>query len=103
MVRISRAGAAGVLGGGVEQDAHLETGVGQVGEQLAVDACAEPDVGGVSPTMTRMVVDLPAPLGPRNPVTRPASAVKVTSSTAVKSPYLFVRESIVIMGRASLQ
>ncbi len=48
--------------------------------------------------MTRMVVDLPAPLGPRNPVTRPASAVKVTSSTAVKPPYLFVRESIVIMG-----
>ena len=49
--------------------------------------------------MTRMVVDLPAPLGPRKPVTRPGSAVKVTSSTAVKPPYLFVSESIVIMGR----
>ena len=57
-----------------------------------------PEVGGVSPTITRMVVDLPAPLGPRKPVTRPGLAVKVTSSTAVKRPYLFVRDSIVIMG-----
>ena len=36
--------------------------------------------------MTRMLVDLPAPLGPRNPVTRPANAVKEMSSTAVKAP-----------------
>jgi hypothetical protein len=42
--------------------------------------------GGVSPTTIRSVVDLPAPLGPRNPVMRPGSAVKVTSSTAVKLP-----------------
>ncbi len=33
--------------------------------------------------MMRMVVDLPAPLGPRNPVTRPGVAVNETSSTAV--------------------
>ena len=46
----------------------------------------EPVVGGVRPTMIRMVVDLPAPLGPRNPVTRPDRAVKLTSSTAVKAP-----------------
>ena len=38
-----------------------------------------------------MVVDLPAPFGPRKPVTRPGSAVKETSSTAVKSPYFLVR------------
>ena len=37
--------------------------------------------------MTRMVVDLPAPLGPRKPVTRPVAAVKDTWSTAVKGPY----------------
>ncbi len=36
--------------------------------------------------MMRIVVDFPAPLGPRKPVTRPGSAVKVTSLTAVKSP-----------------
>src|SRR3954466_5685298 len=47
--------------------------------------------------MIRMVVDFPAPLGPRNPVTRPAWAVKVTSSTAVNAPYLLVTPSTVIM------
>lgn len=34
----------------------------------------------------RIVVDLPAPLGPRNPVTVPGSTVKETLSTAVLSP-----------------
>ena len=58
---------------------------------------AEPEVGAVSPTMTRMVVDLPAPFGPRKPVTRPGWAVKETLSTAVKPAYLRVSESTVIM------
>ena len=49
--------------------------------------------------MIRMVVDLPAPLGPRKPVTRPGWAVKVTSSTAVKPPYVLVSDSTVIMAR----
>src|SRR5690606_24994207 len=44
-----------------------------------------------------MVVDFPAPLGPRKPVTRPGSAVKVTSSTARKLPYDLARCSTVIM------
>ena len=79
------AGAAGVLGGGVEEHADLAAGVGQVGVAAAEDGGACRSVGGVSPTMTRMVVDLPAPLGPRKPVTRPGRAVKVTSSTAVKA------------------
>ena len=47
--------------------------------------------------MMRIVVDLPAPLGPRKPVTRPGSAVKLTWSTAVKSPYFLVTDSSVIM------
>jgi hypothetical protein len=51
--------------------------------------------------MTRMVVDLPAPLGPRNPVTLPERAVKETSSTAVNRPYLTVRDSMEIMAEAS--
>ena len=58
---------------------------------------AVPDVGAVRPTMTRIVVDLPAPFGPRKPVTRPGWAVKETLSTAVKPPYLRVRDSTVIM------
>ena len=33
-----------------------------------------------------MVVDFPAPLGPRKLVTLPASAVKVRSSTTVRRP-----------------
>src|SRR3954447_15175276 len=34
----------------------------------------------------RRVVDLPAPLGPRNPVMVPASSEKVRSATATTSP-----------------
>lgn len=45
-----------------------------------------PELAGVNPTMTRIVVDLPAPLGPRKPVTRPGEAVNETSSTAVNLP-----------------
>ncbi|SHS52481.1 Uncharacterised protein [Mycobacteroides abscessus subsp. abscessus] len=43
---------------------------------------AVPDVGRASPTIIRNVVDLPAPLGPRNPVTTPGSIVTERSSTA---------------------
>src|SRR3954454_21095911 len=48
--------------------------------------------------MTRIVVVLPAPLGPRNPVTRPGWQAKLMSSTAVNDPYFRVRPSTVIMG-----
>ena len=47
--------------------------------------------------MIRMVVDLPAPLGPRKPVTRPDRAAKLMSSTAVKPAYFLVSDSTVIM------
>jgi hypothetical protein len=47
--------------------------------------------------MMRIVVDLPAPFGPRKPVTRPGWAVKETLSTAVKPAYLRVSDSTVIM------
>ena len=56
-----------------------------------------PWVGGVSPTMTRMVVVLPAPLGPRNPVTRPGWQTKSMLSTAVNAPYFLVSPSTLIM------
>ena len=35
-----------------------------------------PEVAGVSPVMTRIVVVLPAPLGPRKPVTRAGLALE---------------------------
>jgi len=46
-----------------------------------------------------MVVDLPAPFGPRKPVTCPGRTVNETPSTAVVLPYLFVRFSATIMLR----
>ena len=49
-----------------------------------------PLVGASSPMIIRMVVDLPAPFGPRNPVTVPGLTVKSSRSTAVVSPYRFV-------------
>ena len=47
---------------------------------------ARPASCGVSPTMIRMLVDFPAPLGPRKPVTFPDCATKEMSSTAVNWP-----------------
>src|ERR1051326_2340644 len=46
--------------------------------------------------MARMVVDLPAPLGPRKPVTRPGCTSKVRSSTAVVRPKRLLRCSHLI-------
>jgi hypothetical protein len=45
-----------------------------------------PAVGRSRPRIIRIVVDLPAPLGPRKPVTRPGSTVKLMPSTAVFAP-----------------
>lgn len=40
----------------------------------------------------RNVVDLPAPLGPRKPVTTPGRTVNDKPSTAVTRPYRLTRE-----------
>ena len=45
-----------------------------------------PLVGRSSPAIMRIVVDFPAPFGPRNPVTVPGSTTKLSPSTAVLSP-----------------
>jgi hypothetical protein len=47
---------------------------------------ALPEVGRLSPTSIRNVVDLPAPLAPRKPVMVPGSSVTVKSSTALTGP-----------------
>ena len=47
---------------------------------------AVPDVGVRNPTIIFMVVDFPAPFGPRKPRTSPRWTLKDTPSTAVKSP-----------------
>jgi hypothetical protein len=45
----------------------------------------------------RIVVDLPAPFGPRKPVTLPGSTSKVRPSTARTAPYSFVSPRTWIM------
>src|SRR5579872_3394076 len=55
---------------------------------------ARPEVGAISPHSTRMVVDLPAPLGPRKPKISPGWTSKFRSATAVKSPKRLVSFSM---------
>ena len=50
---------------------------------------AEPAVGRTRPSTIRIVVLLPAPFGPRKPVTRPGRTSKLRSSTAVHPPEAF--------------
>ena len=56
-----------------------------------------PEVGSDSPARMRMVVVLPAPFGPRKPKISPRRTWSEMPSTAVKSPYFFVRSWIAIM------
>src|SRR4051794_33504030 len=63
---------------------------------------AVPDVAGTSPVIIRIVVVLPAPFGPRNPVTVPGSSVKDTSSTTVRAPYFLVNPLTVIIAKPPL-
>jgi hypothetical protein len=51
---------------------------------------ARPEVGVARPSSSRMVVDFPAPFGPRNPVMRPGASSKDRSLTAVTVPYRLV-------------
>ena len=61
-----------MLGGRVEQHTDAPAGLGERAVRAA-EHVAWPASGCVSPTIIRSVVDLPAPLGPRNPVTVPGS------------------------------
>src|SRR6266481_16431 len=54
---------------------------------------ARPEVGASSPHRMRIVVDFPAPLGPRKPKTSPCATSSETLSTATKSPKRFTRFS----------
>ena len=58
---------------------------------------ALPAVGGKKHVSMRMVVVLPAPLGPRNPTMSPLLTEKEMWSTAVVRAYLLVRSVTVIM------
>src|SRR5262249_2405589 len=58
---------------------------------------AEPAVAGREPVRIRIVVVLPAPLGPRKPTTWRRSTWKETSSTASHWPKYLVRRSTSII------
>src|SRR5689334_6994875 len=61
-----------------------------------------PAVGLSSPAIMRMVVVLPAPLGPRKPWISPGSTERLTPSTAVNDPYLLTSASTAIMPSGGL-
>ena len=54
---------------------------------------AVPSVGGRNPVIILMVVDFPAPFGPRKPSTSPFATVKEMPFTASKRPKRFFRFS----------
>src|SRR5467141_1229636 len=56
-----------------------------------------PSVGGMKPVIIRIVVDFPAPFGPRKPSTSPRSTENDTPSTARFGPNVFTRFSTLIM------
>jgi hypothetical protein len=57
---------------------------------------ARPAVGRARPTIILSAVVLPAPFGPRKPVTAPARTANDSSSTAFTGPYRFVKPSTTI-------
>ena len=57
---------------------------------------AVPAVGIMKPASMRIVVDLPAPFGPRKPNTSPRATLNETLSTAVKPPKRLVSPAISI-------
>src|SRR5687768_3340084 len=61
-----------------------------------------PSVGGMKPVIMRMEVDLPAPLGPRNPRTSPRSTEKEIRLTATLGPKVFVKFSTLIIPASSV-
>src|SRR5579871_2857024 len=58
---------------------------------------ARPASALMKPVMMRMVVDLPAPLGPRNPSTSPGATSNETSLTATLDPKDLRKFSTLIM------
>ena len=87
--QVVAARAAGVEAGRLQHRADDPAGLAQVGV-AAPPISASPAVGRTSPSSIRSVVVLPAPFGPRNPVT-PGRRGEVGSRTAVTAPNRFVR------------
>src|SRR5215471_10513105 len=57
-----------------------------------------PELGASKPVSILIVVDLPAPLGPRKPKNCPGATRRLTSSTATRSPKRRVNPSVEMVG-----
>lgn len=79
------AGPAGVEVGRLQQRADAPRRVLQLAVGMAEDKRLT-EVGSARPRSIRSVLDLPAPLGPRNPVTVPWVSSNVNPSTATTEP-----------------
>src|SRR5579863_10088221 len=62
-----------------------------------------PELGACSPVSILIVVDLPAPLGPRKPKNWPGATRRFTLSTAIRSPKRRVRLWVVMVGAESIK
>src|SRR5581483_10486766 len=62
-----------------------------------------PELGASNPVSILMVVDLPAPLGPRNPKNCPGATRKSTPSTAMSSPKRRVSACVQMVGARVIQ
>src|ERR1700689_2006085 len=62
-----------------------------------------PELGAKRPVSILMVVDLPAPLGPRKPKNCPGETRRSTPSTATRSPKRRVRPWVEMVGGASMK
>src|SRR6266581_4615138 len=91
-------------GGELEEGQNRHLGVGR--RRFTSIGCSStssphtetrPSLGGMKPVIMRMVVDLPAPLGPRNPRTSPLATSKETASTARFWPKDLLRFSTLII------
>src|SRR3954470_6851212 len=62
-----------------------------------------PELGASNPVSILMVVDLPAPLGPRKPKNCPGATRRLTPSTATSSPKRRVRDWVEMLGARSIE
>src|SRR6266567_3073654 len=62
-----------------------------------------PELGASSPVSILMVVDFPAPLGPRKPKNCPGATRKSTLSTAISSPNRRVKPCVEMVGARSIE
>src|SRR3989442_9639170 len=87
--------SAGAFSGRYPMSRRAALGLAMISKPPTVTV---PSVAGMNPVIMRMVVDLPAPLGPRKPSTSPRSTPKEMPSTARFAPNVFTRFSILIIG-----